>query len=72
MTAALSGVTKAAILLVILGEDAASDIYRHLPPGEVEQITKEIAGLQYVDSATGLQVLEEFHRLVVTGDYISQ
>jgi flagellar motor switch protein FliG len=72
MSTALSGVTKAAILLVILGEDAASDIYRHLPPGEVEQITKEITGLEYVDSATGLHVLEEFHRLVVTGDYISQ
>jgi flagellar motor switch protein FliG len=72
MTTALSGVTKAAILLVILGEDAASDIYRHLPPGEVERITKEITGLEYVDSAIALQVLEEFHRLVMTGDYISQ
>lgn len=72
MTTALSGGTKAAILMVILGEDAASEIYKHLPPGEVEQITKEIAGLEYIDVPTGLQVLEEFHRLVMTGDYISQ
>ena len=37
------GLHKAAILLVILGEDAASQIYRHLPPAEVEQITHAIA-----------------------------
>ncbi len=60
------------MLMVILGEDAASEIYRHLPQGEVEQITQEIAGLDYVNPETGLVVLEEFHRLVLTGDYISQ
>src|SRR5260370_18546171 len=60
------------MLMVILGEDAASEIYRHLPKGEVEQITEEIAGLDYVNPETGLVVLEEFHRLVLTGDYISQ
>jgi flagellar motor switch protein FliG len=58
--------------MVLLGEDAASEIYRHLPPTEVEQITKEIAGLDYVNPEMGLVVLEEFHRLVLTGDYISQ
>jgi flagellar motor switch protein FliG len=72
MTAAMTGLAKAAVLMVILGEDAASEIYRHLPPAEVEQITKEITSLDYVDSAIALQVLEEFHRLVLTGDYITQ
>jgi flagellar motor switch protein FliG len=69
---AASGLRKAAILLVLLGEDAASEIYRHLPQAEVEQITQEIAGLDYVNPEVGLEVLEEFHRLVLTGDYISQ
>jgi flagellar motor switch protein FliG len=69
---ATTGLRKAAILMVLLGEDAASEIYRHLPQGEVEQITQEIAGLDYVNPETGLVVLEEFHRLVLTGDYISQ
>lgn len=66
------GLHKAAILLVILGEDAASQIYRHLPPAEVEQITHEIAALKSVDADTGLKVLEEFERLVLTGDYLAQ
>jgi len=71
-TPAPGGAHKAAILLVLLGEDAASQIYRHLPPGEVEQITQEIARMQAVDSATALAVLEEFERLVMAGDYLAQ
>jgi flagellar motor switch protein FliG len=71
-TAAPGGAHKAAILLVLLGEDAASQIYRHLPPGEVEQITQEIARMQAVDSETALAVLEEFERLVMAGDYLAQ
>jgi flagellar motor switch protein FliG len=70
--AAVSGLRKAAILMVLLGEDAASEIYRHLPPGEVEQVTREITALNRVDSDTALGVLEEFHGLVLTGDYLNE
>ncbi|HTY83635.1 MAG TPA: flagellar motor switch protein FliG [Silvibacterium sp.] len=66
------GLRKAAILMVILGEDAASQMYRHLPPIEVERITQEIAALSGVDAETALAVLEEFERLVMTGDYLAQ
>jgi flagellar motor switch protein FliG len=71
-TAAPAGLHKAAILLVVLGEDAASQIYRHLPPAEVEQVTHEIARLKSVDAATALAVLEEFDSLVKSGDYTVQ
>ena len=71
-SATYTGLNKAAILMVLLGEDAASEIYRHLPPTEVEAVTKEIAGLDYVSPEMALLVLEEFHRLVLTGDYIAQ
>jgi flagellar motor switch protein FliG len=67
-----NGLRKAAILMVLLGEDAASQIYRHLPPTEVEQVTQEIAEIDYVNPETALVVLEEFHRMALTGDYLSQ
>jgi len=70
--AATTGLRKAAILMVLLGEDAAIEIYRHLQQGEVERITQEIASLDNVNPGTGLAVLEEFHRLVLTGGYVSQ
>ncbi|MGD0570736.1 MAG: flagellar motor switch protein FliG [Candidatus Sulfotelmatobacter sp.] len=68
----VTGLRKAAILMVLLGENAACDIYRHLPQAEVEKITREIAVLDYVNAETALAVLEEFHRLAMAGDYISQ
>jgi len=68
----ISGARKAAILLVLLGEEVASHIYRHLPPPQVEQITQEIAALNTVDPGVSLAVLEEFERLVMAGDYLAQ
>jgi flagellar motor switch protein FliG len=68
----MRGVRKAAILMVTLGEDAASDIYRLLPPTEVEQVTREITALNRITPHESLAVLEEFHRLVLTGEYVSQ
>jgi len=70
--AAPAGLRKAAILLVTLGEDAASSICKHLPPADVEQITEEIAGLKVVDAEAALKVLEEFQRLVNSGDSPAQ
>jgi flagellar motor switch protein FliG len=57
---------------VVLGEDAASEIYRHLPPADVEQISQEIAALGYVSADASVAVMEEFHHLVQAGDYVSQ
>jgi flagellar motor switch protein FliG len=68
----INGLRKAAILMVILGEDAASEIYRHLPSTEMGQVTKELASLQRVDSETSLTVLEEFNLLVLSGGYVQQ
>jgi flagellar motor switch protein FliG len=67
-----SGARKAAILLVILGDEAASQIYRHLSAAAVEQLSQEIATLRSVDGETALAVLEEFERLVTAGDYLAQ
>jgi flagellar motor switch protein FliG len=66
------GLRKAAILMVLLGEDAASEIYRNLPPAEVELVTREITSLREVTPELALAVLEEFERLILTGEYVSQ
>ncbi|HWY04899.1 MAG TPA: flagellar motor switch protein FliG [Candidatus Acidoferrum sp.] len=71
-TVPATGLRKAAILMVTLGEDAASEIYKYLPQAEVEQITQEITTISYVEPEAGLAVLEEFDRLILTGDYITQ
>jgi flagellar motor switch protein FliG len=67
-----NGMRKAAILLVLLGEDTASDIYRNLPGSDVEHLTQEIAELEYIDPQSALNVLEEYHRMALTQDYLAQ
>jgi flagellar motor switch protein FliG len=61
-----SGLRKAAILLVLLGDDVASRVYRILPAESVERLTQEIAGMGNVAPVLGLQVLEEYHGLTLT------
>src|SRR6267143_127323 len=36
------GLQKAAILMVLLGEESASHIYRNLPEGDVERLPEEV------------------------------
>jgi flagellar motor switch protein FliG len=68
----LAGMRKAAVLLVLLGEEVASQIYRNLPQEDLERLTKEIAELEYIDPQTAMLVLEEYHRMALTQDYMAQ
>jgi flagellar motor switch protein FliG len=66
------GVRKAAVLLVLLGEESASHIYRHLPQQDLERLSLGIAELDVIDSPTALAVLEEYHRLTLVPDSSAQ
>jgi len=70
--AELTGIRKAAIFLVLLGEEPASEIFRNLPDTLVQTLTQEIADLDYIPPEVAGQVLEEYHRLTVTQDYLAQ
>lgn len=71
-TEKLSGVRKAAVLMVLLGEDVASNVFKTLSDEEVQQITQDIAELNYIPQEVADHVLDEYHRLMVTQDYIAQ
>ncbi|MEW9501307.1 flagellar motor switch protein FliG [Jeotgalibacillus marinus] len=68
----LSGKEKAAILLISLGPDVASSVYKHLDEEEIERLTLEISGVKKVEAETTEHVLEEFHSMALAQDYISQ
>jgi len=69
---ALTGVRKAAILLVLLGEDASSKVFQALPEPDLHKLTEAIAELETVRPETALQVLEEYQRLSMTQEYLAQ
>lgn len=66
------GLQKAAILLVLLGEEAASHIYRNLPESDVERLTRRIAELEHFKPDTAISVLEEYRRLTLTQGYLAE
>jgi flagellar motor switch protein FliG len=61
---ALSGTRKAAILLSVLGEDAAAPILRNLPDEDLERITEELVQMGQVPIDVTLQVLEEYQKMM--------
>jgi len=69
---AMSGLQKAAILLLLLGEEAASGVYKNFSPEELQQITQEIASLQNVPPEMAAEVLHEYYRLTLTQEYLAQ
>ncbi|HEY1257338.1 MAG TPA: flagellar motor switch protein FliG [Terracidiphilus sp.] len=66
LTANISGVRKAAILLVAVGEESAKEILRALPEVDVQRLTEELAELRGVTAEMSNQVLEEFWELLET------
>ena len=70
--ASSSGLKKAAILLVLLGEEASGHVYRNLPEQDLQKLTDQIAKLEYISPDSALSVLEEYQRLAMTQDYVAQ
>jgi flagellar motor switch protein FliG len=66
------GLQKAAILMVLLGEEAASHIYRNLPELDVQRLTRRIAELEHFKPESGLAVLEEYYQLTLTHSYLTE
>jgi flagellar motor switch protein FliG len=60
----MTGARKAAILMTMLGEEAASKVLRNLEDQEVRAITFEISRLETVDFDKHRRVLEEFLGMV--------
>ena len=66
-----SGTRKAAILLTLLGEDAAAPILRNLPPDDLERVAEEVANLGQVPLEATLQVLEEYQQMMTAQEFIA-
>ena len=72
VTPQLDGVRKAAVLLVLLGEEAAATVYRHLSQTQLQRLTQEIRVLSRVQPEAAATVLEEYQRLSLAQDYLAQ
>lgn len=62
--ASLTGTKRAAVLLMTLGEEAASEVLKHLGPKEVQSIGSAMAALPGVSRAQLTVVMDDFATLV--------
>lgn len=69
-SASLTGVRKAAVLLMSVGEELAKEILRTLPEGDVHRLTGELAELRGVAPEISAEIVEEFWELLETQNFM--
>ncbi len=69
-TSNLSGVRKAAVLLVAVGEELAKEILRALPEADVQRLTEELADLRGITPELSADIMEEFWELLETQNFM--
>ncbi len=68
----MSGVQKAAILLISLGPEKSATIFKHLKEDEIEELTLEIANTRSISPQVKEEVLEEFYQICLAQQYIAE
>ena len=66
----MPGLRKAAILMVILGDQLSAEILKQLDEEEVQTIGREVARITSITSDNAESVLEEFYQMTVAHDYM--
>jgi len=72
MSDKLTGKQKAAAIIISLGADDASKIYKFLKEEEIEQLTYEISRLQHLSPQTMESTLKDFYELCLTQKVITE
>lgn len=68
----LTGIKKAAVLLLTMPEDTAAEILKCLDRNAVEDVTREIASLGTVPAEVCNATIEEFYNLALAQSYVEQ
>lgn len=68
----MTGVQKAAILMIALGPEKSANVFKHLKEDEIEELTLEIANTRSVSPQLKEDVLEEFYQVCLAQQYIAE
>jgi flagellar motor switch protein FliG len=69
---AASGARKAAVLLVLLGDEASNEICKHLGKDELKMLAQEISDLDDISAETAAEVLQEYNTLTTSSGSVAQ
>ncbi len=68
----VSGLQKAAILLIALGPERSANVFKHLKEEEIEELTLEIANTRNITPKLKDDVVSEFYQLCLAQQYIAE
>lgn len=63
---------KAAVILTILGNEAAAEVIKHFDDEQLETLTLEVARLDRVSPEQREAIISEFHEMALAQDYIAE
>jgi len=67
----LTALRKAAMLLIILGEQTSAEMLHELSEEDVQTVSREVARVTAISSEQAESVLQEFHHITTAGDYVA-
>ncbi len=72
MSEIYSNKQKAAMLLIALGPEKSSKIFKYLKEEEIEELTLEIASIKAVSPKVKEEILQEFYEMCLAQEYIAE
>jgi flagellar motor switch protein FliG len=68
----LTGLRKAAMLLIVLGEQTSAELLQQLSEEEVQKVSREVAKITAISPEESESILNEFHHLAAAGEYVAR
>ena len=68
----ISGLQKAAVLLIALGPERSANVFKHLKEDEIEELTLEIANTRNITPKVKDDVISEFYQVCLAQQYIAE
>jgi flagellar motor switch protein FliG len=66
----VSGLKKAAMLLILVGNKTGGELVKHLSEDEVQVVSREIARLESISAEQAEALLEEFYQMTMAHDFV--
>jgi flagellar motor switch protein FliG len=66
------GLRKAAMLLIVLGEQTSAELLQQLSEEDVQKVSREVARVTAISQEQAEAVLNEFNQISTAGDYVAR
>ena len=68
----MSSLRKAAMLLIVLGEQASADMLQHLTEDDAQKVSQRFCVITAISADQAETVLNEFHQISTAGSYVAR